>query len=177
MRRLRRDHPELHGLVLSGALSPHRAAIAAGFRRKPGPRPKRPADPSDHRTAEEQLELWLGPGERGSLFNDAAELREAWTRHKDLLMERWGRSGRRPMGWWEFEAGDLEYPGYDFERSLLYERGMLTEAERVLLEAEWRKAFERAQISDIPRTLVEAWSAPVTPSPPEPDHAAAAQIE
>jgi hypothetical protein len=34
IRRLRRDHPELHQLVLAGELTPYRAAVIAGFRRQ-----------------------------------------------------------------------------------------------------------------------------------------------
>jgi hypothetical protein len=34
LRRLRRDRPDLHGRVLDGELSPHAAAVEAGFRRR-----------------------------------------------------------------------------------------------------------------------------------------------
>jgi len=76
------------------------------------------------------MELWLGPSQRGSRFRDEAELREARAKNRDRLMEWWGSSGRRPMAWWEFEAGDLRYPGYDRERSFLFERGLFADAER-----------------------------------------------
>src|SRR5262249_37910165 len=90
------------------------------------------------------MELWLGPSQRGSRFRDEAELREAWAKNRNRLMERWGSSGRRPMAWWEFEAGDLRYPGYDRERSFLFERGLFADAERAELVPHWREEFDRA---------------------------------
>jgi hypothetical protein len=47
LRRLRHDHPQLHELVLSGQISPFRAACVAGFRRPPGKKPTRPVDPTE----------------------------------------------------------------------------------------------------------------------------------
>jgi hypothetical protein len=138
LRRLRRDHPELHRLVLDGTLSPFRAAVAAGFRRKPGPRPKRPIDPLEEGHHEQMLELWLGPSHRGSVFNNAAELRAAWVKHRDQIMAWWGTNCRRPAGWWELET-DLEYPGYDAEPRFLYERGLLTAAENAQFEQSQKK--------------------------------------
>jgi hypothetical protein len=83
------------------------------------------------------LELWLGPNEeRGSLFDSAEALRAAWEKHRDEVMRLWGSNCRRPQGWWEFEAGDLERPDdYDDEPRFLYEHGMLSEAERVQFKA------------------------------------------
>ena len=96
LRRLRHDYPQFHALVLNGTLSPHRAAIAAGFRKPPGRRPKhRPIDPSDI-THDQEMELWLGAGSNGSVFKDEDERREAWTRHRERLMALWGQHGRRP---------------------------------------------------------------------------------
>jgi hypothetical protein len=91
------------------------------------------------------MELWLGPGHRGSLFADADELRAAWIKHRDQVMALWGQNGHRPMGWWEFEAGDLEHPGYDNEPRFLYENGLLSADERTKLEEKW--AAERRQQS------------------------------
>jgi hypothetical protein len=93
---------------------------------------------------DELLELWLGPSASGSLFDSRAALRAAWVRYRDELMARWGCHGRRPQIWWELEAGDLEYPGYDLERSTLWRAGFLGEAEKAALEVEWRREFERA---------------------------------
>jgi hypothetical protein len=135
---LRRDHPELHSLVLSGEISPFRASVVAGFRRPPGKKPSRPVDRTEEGHHEMLLELWLGPHpDRGSVFADADELRAAWLKHRDKVMELWGRNGRRPQGWWEFEAGDLERPPYDDEPLFLYERGLLSAEEATKLEAQW----------------------------------------
>jgi hypothetical protein len=131
LRRLRHGHPQLYELVLSGQISPFRAAIAAGFRKSPGPRPKRLSDPTEEGRSEILLELWLGPGHNGSLFADADELRQAWTRHRAEVMRMWGSHCRRPQGWWEFEAGDLERPDdYDDEPRVLFEHDLLSEEER-----------------------------------------------
>jgi hypothetical protein len=145
LRRLRRDHPQLHELVLSGEITPFAAAVAAGFRKRPGPRPKQGlVDPTEEGHHEALLELWLGPSHRGSLFADADKLRAAWTKHRDQVMALWGQNGRRPMGWWEFETA-LEYPGYDDEPKFLYENGVLSADERTQLEEKW--AAERQQQS------------------------------
>jgi hypothetical protein len=83
------------------------------------------------------LELWLGPHpDRGSIFNSREELQEAWEKHRDEVMARWGSHCRRPQGWWEFSAPDgLERPdNYDDEPRFLFEHGLLTEAERAQFE-------------------------------------------
>src|SRR5262249_10234135 len=59
-----------------------------------------------------------------------------------------GSHGRRPAGWWEFNAGDLEHPGYFRERSYLYEHNVLGQQERVELEAAWKTAFDAARGMD-----------------------------
>jgi hypothetical protein len=117
-------------------------------------------------------ELWLG-GDRsqGSVFRSREELVLAWQEHRDRVMALWGSHGRRPMAWWEFEAGDLRHPGYFHERSTLWRAGVLSDAERAELEAEWRQEFDAAREKgarerreafehhDIPAELVERWSA------------------
>jgi hypothetical protein len=78
LRRLRNHHPELHRLVLSGEITPFRAAVTAGFRRAPGRRPRRLTVPLELELSPDQMmELWLGPGQGGSLFADADELKAA----------------------------------------------------------------------------------------------------
>jgi hypothetical protein len=137
LRRLRRDHPELHQLVLDGELTPFAAACAAGFRKRPGRQPRRLVAPLElDLSSDQELELWLGPDERrGSLFSSAEELRAAWDRHKGRLMERWGSNCRRPAIWWELEAPDgLEFPGLDHESRVLYEHGLLSPEERIQFE-------------------------------------------
>jgi hypothetical protein len=184
LRRLRRDHVELYRLVLSGEISPHRAAIQAGFRKPPGRRPKhRPIDPLEI-TREQEMELWLGASHNGSVFGSEDERREAWIRHRERLMAMWGTNGRRPLAWWCFEApDDLDYE-YATETSTLYEAGLLTESEQAELVERWRHEFDRAcapnfshclgparfltgaegreahyRWADIPATLVEQWEA------------------
>jgi hypothetical protein len=65
-------------------------------------------------------ELWLGPDPNtGSLFHDREALQEAWERHGHRIVRLFAGEGRRPAIWWEFSG--LKYPGYDLERSTLYE--------------------------------------------------------
>jgi len=123
-------------------------------------------------TLSELQELWLGAHPTtGSHFRSREELVAAWEAGRAVTMRLWGSHGRRPMGWWEFEAGDLEHPGYFHERSYLYERNVLSQQERTELEAEWRRAFdavkgegaserrEHYEHHDIPAELITAWSA------------------
>jgi hypothetical protein len=140
--------------------------------------------PRGQLTASQEQELWLGPSPHlGSLFADTEHARAAWSQHRVRLLELFGSRGRRPLAWWAFEA-PIERPGYDRERSTLYEAGLLGEAERAELEAHWREQFDRAHGSgffvcmgpgrflhgeaarcahfewaDIPHVLVETWSA------------------
>jgi len=116
-------------------------------------------------------ELWLGPGHNGSVFGSREELLAAWQEYRAEVMRLWGSHGRRPMGWWQLdpEAEKLEYPGYNHERSYLYEAGVLSEEERSELETEWRQAFDAAkgksarerreafEFADIPDELIERW--------------------
>jgi hypothetical protein len=83
-----------------------------------------------------------------------------------------GKLGRRPLAWWEFDAPPgLRYDD-DHERSVLWRAGVLGGDEKQELEAEWRREFERSfgrldakarrrhfRIADIPRELVAAWTA------------------
>ena len=87
----------------------------------------------DGLSSSQMQELWLGPGER-SLFDSREELEQAWHKHRTEIMRLWGSHGRRPMGWWEFDAGDLKHPGYDRERSTLWRAGVLTADEKAELE-------------------------------------------
>jgi len=134
-------------------------------------------------TLSELQELWLGAC-NSSVFNSPEELRDAWARGRDVAMRLWARDGRRPQGWWAFEAGDLRYPGYNRERSTLWRAGKLSPGEKEGLETEWEMEFQRAQAPDfsmdgssgdllkgdcaraahyahhdIPRELVKRWSA------------------
>jgi hypothetical protein len=153
-------------------------------RLRPGRQPRqRPVDPSDI-TPTQEMELWLGASDSGSSFASEEERSAAWFRHRDRLMQLWARDGKRPVAWWQHESpAGLYYPGPDFERSTLYEWGLLAEGERAELLAYWRREFQKAQQpnfthcagagqflegeaaraahfrwADIPPALVEAWS-------------------
>jgi hypothetical protein len=184
LRRLGREFLELHELVLNGEITPFAAAVAAGFRKRPGPQPRRPVDPSDI-TREQEMELWLGAPDAGSSFASEEERSAAWFRHRDRLMAMWATGGKRPVAWWQYEApAELYYPGPDYERSTLFEADLLSESEKAELLAYWRREFDRANApgfshcagpgkffageeareahikwADIPPTLVEEWTA------------------
>jgi hypothetical protein len=102
IRRLRRDHPELHQLVLNGELTPFRAAVTAGFCRRKGRRPK-PVVVNLSAiaiTPLQEMELWLGASHHGSAFASEEERRRLWTEHRERLMRWWGQGGHRPQAWW-----------------------------------------------------------------------------
>jgi hypothetical protein len=191
LRRLGREFPELHQLVLNGEISPFAAAVAAGFRKRPGPKPKqRPVDPSELSPAQEQ-ELWLGAPDTGSSFAGEEERSEAWFRHRERLMAMWGCHGKRPVAWWQYESPpELYYPGADYEKSTLYEADLLSESEKAQLVANWRREFDHASApgfthvaspgkflsgppafeahmrwADIPPSLLEEWTAERQQSP------------
>jgi hypothetical protein len=95
------------------------------------------------------LRFGCGPPAKPRPFTSEAERQAAWDQHGDRLtaLFRLG-PGRRLQAWWDYRAGDLRWPGLERERSTLYEAGRLDVAERVALEAEWRREFNRAQSSD-----------------------------
>ena len=122
----------------------------------------------------EAQELWLGPGPRGSLFDSREALVSAWQRARGYVMRLWGRGGKRPMAWWQFEAPDLglKWPGYDRQQSYLFAAGVLEEKERAELELQWRRDFEHARSiedpvarkryldwADVPISLRQEWRA------------------
>jgi hypothetical protein len=90
------------------------------------------------------MSLWLGEAPHRPAFRDDKERREAWLHHRDELLARFGARGRRPAGWWDYEA-PIKYPGHDYESAALYEAGLLTEAEAAELVRHWREEFDRAQ--------------------------------
>lgn|SRR5262249_19528167 len=122
-------------------------------------------------SSDEAMELWLGPGEGGSLFHSREELRAAWLQGRAYMMQQWGCHGRRPAAFYEFEW-EGNRPDYDREQSTLYDAGVLSEAERAELVTFWRKEFERGyrlsgaaaqrehfEWADIPRSLLRQWRA------------------
>jgi hypothetical protein len=100
----------------------------------------------------ELMELTIGPPVRGSCFRDQQSLRAAWETARAELLQR-SQPGRRPQGWWQFDSGDLQYPGEHLERSTLWRLGLLDEGEKRQLEAEWLHEFNYAQAPDfsVPR--------------------------
>lgn len=47
------------------------------------------------------------------------------------------------MGWWAYEAPKgLRHPGYEYQRSVLWEANVLGEEERAQLETEWRREWD-----------------------------------
>jgi hypothetical protein len=98
-------------------------------------------------TQTQELELWLGVCHYGTTFASDEHRRAAWFHHRDRLMRWWGKDGKRPMGWWWYEAPEigLRFPGSKtHERSILWETpGVLSEDERAQLEAQWRREWDR----------------------------------
>jgi hypothetical protein len=128
---------------------------------------------SDHHRAAIMQELLLGPGANlGSAFVDREELQAAWEEHRAELMAM-TKPGQRPLAWWEFECPSGVKFNVEHEASVLWRAGVVTGEERLDLEAEWKKKFEQAftrgydarrrkehfRWADIPRELVEAWTA------------------
>jgi hypothetical protein len=89
--------------------------------------------------------MWYGPA---SAFATAEEARRYWLANRARLMPLLAVEGRRPFGWWRFEAGDLRHPGYDRERSTLYAAGLLGADEAAELLAYWRQEFDRGHGPD-----------------------------
>jgi hypothetical protein len=206
VRRLRAlGRNDLLDAIERGVLTAYGAAAAAGIRvRRPvagtgnSSRTKRRQRELERiftqgpSAAEMQQELWLGPGPAGSVFSSAEELHAGWLLHREQVMLWWGSNCRRPRGWWRFDAGDLQYPGHELERSCLWRAGRLSEAERVELERFWYREFQRASAPnfmivkpwpsppvtgddaraahwawcDLPPELAEAWSEPKEKAPP-----------
>jgi hypothetical protein len=136
---------------------------------------------------DQELDLWLGRGPLSDPWPFVSEeaRQAAWLRHREHLIGQLPSSpGRRLQAWWQYFEGAPPYPGPDREASTLYAAGLLGEAEKVELEADWRREFDRAQEpgfwlclgpgdwlegaaarrahyrwADIPRALVKRWTA------------------
>jgi hypothetical protein len=109
----------------------------AGFHTPKKPKPERG---NNSITLLQEQELWLGTSHRGSLFASEEERRRQWVEHRDRLMQLFAHSGRRPLAWWKFEA-PFKYPGFNRERSALWEANLLGAAEARQLEQHWRDEF------------------------------------
>jgi hypothetical protein len=116
------------------------------------------------------MELIYGPSPAmGSYFDSREALQAAWAVCRDELLGR-ANPGRRPQAFYEFEF-DGPRPRYDEERSVLWRMNLLSAAERVVLEAEWKEQFQKARgmgvqerrehlvHHDVPPELIERWMA------------------
>ena len=89
--------------------------------------------------------------------------------------------GRRPLAWWQYDAPvTVKWPGYERERSTLWQAGLLLgDDERAALEAEWRRELDFAQRlpagerraahyawADIPEGLLRRWTLAATKKKP-----------
>src|SRR5262249_1362466 len=143
LKRLRRDgYGDLLAAVGSGRLSAYAAAEAAGYvTRRPvigtGSQGQAKRRAARGRDDGQLMELWLGPSQRGPGRPRGAGAAGGGGDKPARLVRRGGG-----VAWGEFEAGDLRYPGYDRERSFLFERGLFADAERA--EPHWREEFDRA---------------------------------
>jgi hypothetical protein len=115
-----------------------------------------------------KMELIYGPSPAMSSYFESREaLQAAWVAMRDELLAR-ANAGRRPRGYYEFEFNGPR-PRYDEERSTLWRMNLLTEAERVVLEVEWKEQFQKARgmgaqerreyliFHDVPPELIEQW--------------------
>src|SRR5262249_24816632 len=91
----------------------------------------------------QELELWLDPGRSGSTFAGDATRRRAWKENRDRLMKLFANGGRRPQAWWAFEA-KFKFPGFNREKSALWESGLLGAAEARELEQDWYDEFAKS---------------------------------
>jgi hypothetical protein len=181
------DRGDLVGAVQRGEVTAYQAAVEAGIRKRARPLE---FDTSTARRREFRrhpdrvrcdAEMWYGPG-HASAFETVERARRYWIENRARLMPMLAVDGRRPRGWWAFEAGDLRYPGRDLERSTLFEAGLLGAEEAAELLTDWRREFDRAhgpdffhcasgkilrgeaarhehfKWADIPPALVDEWS-------------------
>jgi hypothetical protein len=187
LKKPRRD--DLVGAVERGEVTAYGAANEAGIRKRGRPLE---VDTSAARRREFRrhpdrvrcdAEMWYGPGS-ASAFDTVEMARRYWIENRARLMPLLALDGRRPWGWWRFEAGDLRYPGRDLERSTLFAAGFLGAEEAAELLSDWRREFDRAhgpdffhcacsgkilrgeaarhehlRWADIPPALVDEWSA------------------
>ena len=92
-------------------------------------------------TADQQQALWLGP--LSDAFESEDDCHAAWERHRGSIMHLFAKNGRRPLAWWAFDSA-IPYPGYDRERSVLFEANLLDPDEADRLVAYWKSEFAKA---------------------------------
>jgi len=95
-------------------------------------------------TSLQEAELAWGTSHHlGSTLPTDEQAREAWALNRERLMSLFAHGGRRPQGWWKFEA-PFKFPGFNRERSALWEAGLLGAAEARALERDWREEFAKS---------------------------------
>jgi hypothetical protein len=77
-------------------------------------------------TLDEELAFMIGS--LPAAFPTPAEARAAWFAHRDHLMADAGE-GKRPVGWWAFEAGEPQPRSRGAEAARLAQLGELAEGE------------------------------------------------
>jgi hypothetical protein len=89
----------------------------------------------------QEAQLAWGTSHRfGPLFSNDEQAREAWFLNRERLMRLFAFGGRRPLAWWKFEA-KIPWPGFNRERSTLWEANLLGATERRQLEHDWHSEF------------------------------------
>jgi hypothetical protein len=175
--RLERDgRHDLAEAIREGRVSALTIAVEMGWTKRPetlglgsGNAAKRRQHQLRALTGDKRLrayqELWLGPGNDGSIYNSPEELRASWEENRPEVMRIWATNGKRPMAWWYFDAPGLglKWPGYDRQQSYLYDHNVLSEEERTQLLAFWRREFDHNQSpvhldwADVPASLRRRW--------------------
>jgi hypothetical protein len=113
--------------------------------------------------AEKRRRLQIAVLKSEGLFGPVPEEdeRATWLRVRDEAMRWFAHSGRRPPGWWTYEAPalGLAWPGYEQQAVVLYEAGVLEGAELAELLQFWREEFDRCHASDF--TVTRPWPEPM----------------
>jgi len=113
--------------------------------RTPIRRQRRPLSSSE----EMSLEHGDVVGERGP-FESEEDRQAAWERNRDYLLTMCDH-GFRPAAWWDYDAprlGVRRPHDPEYEKTALWEAGLLTPKEKAMLEAQWRGHFEHGNSPD-----------------------------
>jgi hypothetical protein len=140
LRKLKRAHREdLVGAVQRGEVTTYQAAVEAGIRKR-----RRPlefdtsvAKRREFRRHPDRARHDAECPAPASAFESVERAHRYWFENRARLMPILAVDGRRPWGWWAFEAG-LCHPGRDLERSTLFEAGLLGAEEEAELLRDWR---------------------------------------
>jgi hypothetical protein len=200
----REGRSDLVAAVAEGKISAYTAGETAKFFRRPAPlgngspneakrrrhllsQVERPTelDAGKLSSAQEWF-LRFGPKDAyDSAFSSEEAVIAAWAQHRERILADY-TIGRRPWAWRVLDpsGSKLRWRGYDHERADLWRAGILGAAERIELERQWRKDFEKAhspafsfcsgpnsflngeaakrahfEWADVPQELVRRWTA------------------